>query len=523
MAAKIYIQGAIMTEMKNHSDFPEIIQGGMGIGVSDWRLAKAVSKLGQVGVVSGTALDSVVARRFQLGDPGGNMRRALSHFPWPEMARRVLDAYFIPGGKAPDKPFKLVPRATVRMKQAVMEAMIVANFIEVFLAKEGHDGVVGVNYLEKVQLPTLPSILGAILAGVDVVLMGAGIPLAIPGILDRISRWEPVELKLHVDNNPGHVPFSHHFDPAAFCEGERFSLKRPKFLAVVSSDIVAKTLIRKASGEVDGFVVENHTAGGHNAPPRRTPKAGGGLPEYGAKDAPNIDRIRGLGRPFWLAGGYASPAKVKEALDAGANGVQVGTVFAYCTESGVVPEIRGAILERLVSGGVDIRTDFQASPTGYPFKLIDLNSALTSVSAAKGRRRVCDLGYLQQFVFDGSSGIVYRCPGEPVESYLGKGGEASDTEGKMCLCNGLLATIGLGQVRRDGREVPILTAGEDFSAVRAMVSTLGREYSAKDVIDHLLDRRDGRRPPLAAREAPCLSSHPCDRALKGDELLKVPA
>jgi nitronate monooxygenase len=36
---------------------PIIIQGGMGIGVSHWPLARAVSSHGQLGVVSGTALD----------------------------------------------------------------------------------------------------------------------------------------------------------------------------------------------------------------------------------------------------------------------------------------------------------------------------------------------------------------------------------------------------------------------------------------------------------------------------------
>ena len=45
---------------------PTIIQGGMGVAVSGWRLAHAVSSLGQLGVVSGTALDQVFARRLQV-------------------------------------------------------------------------------------------------------------------------------------------------------------------------------------------------------------------------------------------------------------------------------------------------------------------------------------------------------------------------------------------------------------------------------------------------------------------------
>ena len=65
---------------------PVIIQGGMGAGVSNWRLAQAVSRLGQLGLVSGTALDPILARRLQDGDPGGHMRRGLDAFPFPAMA-----------------------------------------------------------------------------------------------------------------------------------------------------------------------------------------------------------------------------------------------------------------------------------------------------------------------------------------------------------------------------------------------------------------------------------------------------
>ena len=69
---------------------PQIIQGGMGAAVSNWQLANSVSRLGQMGVVSGTALAVVLSRRLQLGDPGGHMRRALSQFPVPAVAKRVL-------------------------------------------------------------------------------------------------------------------------------------------------------------------------------------------------------------------------------------------------------------------------------------------------------------------------------------------------------------------------------------------------------------------------------------------------
>src|ERR1022692_4666216 len=88
---------------------PLIIQGGMGVAVSGWPLARVVSRAGQLGVVSGTALAVVLARLLQLGDPGGELRRALAHFPIQPMADRVSAEYFIPGGKAPGTPFKLSP------------------------------------------------------------------------------------------------------------------------------------------------------------------------------------------------------------------------------------------------------------------------------------------------------------------------------------------------------------------------------------------------------------------------------
>ena len=72
--------------MQTSSALPIVIQGGMGIAVSSWQLAREVSLAGQLGVVSGTALDGVLARVLQDGDPGGHRRRAMAHFPSPAMA-----------------------------------------------------------------------------------------------------------------------------------------------------------------------------------------------------------------------------------------------------------------------------------------------------------------------------------------------------------------------------------------------------------------------------------------------------
>ena len=171
-------------------DLPVIIQGGMGAGVSNWRLAQAVSKLGQLGVVSGTALEVILARRLQDGDPGGHMRRGLAQFPYPKVAERILSSFYIPGGKSYSLPYKAVPMHSQRSSRELLEMCIAANFVEVILAREGHANPVGINYLEKIQLPHLASIYGAMMAGVDYVLMGAGIPVKSPGVLDAFVNHE---------------------------------------------------------------------------------------------------------------------------------------------------------------------------------------------------------------------------------------------------------------------------------------------------------------------------------------------
>src|SRR5512140_3741519 len=106
---------------------PTVIQGGMGVGVSGWQLAREVSRAGHLGVVSGTAMDAVLARRLQDGDPGGHYRRALAHFPRRSMAQRVLDTYFVEGGRSADTPYKPLPKLSLYTPQAGQELAVVGN------------------------------------------------------------------------------------------------------------------------------------------------------------------------------------------------------------------------------------------------------------------------------------------------------------------------------------------------------------------------------------------------------------
>ena len=460
----------------------------MGTGVSNWRLARTVSQLGQLGVVSGTAIDVIVARRLQEGDPGGHLRRAFDQFPFPEIAKRVWEQHFIPGGKAPSDPFRPLPLLNHPPLRSQVERLVVANFAEVYLAREGHSGAIGINYLQKVQLPTLPSIFGALLAGVDYVLMGAGIPMAIPGVLDQLAAGQPARLKIEVEGTEPGDEFVSTFDPVDFCGGTVPPLRRPKFLAIISSYVLALTLARKASGRVDGFVVEGPTAGGHNAPPRGALQLNDrGEPVYGDRDVPDLEKIRDLGLPFWLAGSYATPERLTEARQTGAAGIQVGTAFAFCDESGVEPGLKSRVLDSVRNGTLDVFTDPLASPTGFPFKVARLEGTLGEDATYVDRHRICDLGYLRRPFRKAPGELGYRCPGEPEDHFVRKGGHCEETEGRKCICNGLMATIGLGQIQSDGTPEPaLITTGDDVAGLTRFLHEGANHYSAADVVHHLL-------------------------------------
>lgn len=472
---------------------PQVIQGGMGIGVSGWKLARAVSLAGQLGVVSGTCLDTMMVRRLQDGDSDGAMRRALEAFPLRESAALVLRRYFIPGGKKPAQPYRLLAmfqKATSRLRQQI--AMLAA-FAEVYLAKEKHNGIVGLNLLAKIQLPNLASIYGAMLAGVDYLLMGAGIPRDIPSVLQRFVAHERASMKLEI--SAGNSADAHEFslDPRDHFGSCAPAIKCPKFIPIIASHSLGQMLARKAGGPIDGFVVEAHVAGGHNAPPRGGSECNeAGEPIYTERDNADLEKMRELEKPFWLAGGRGSPQALQDAVSKGACGVQVGTLFAFSNESGLTAQIKQRALSLALDKKVKILTDGRASPTGFPFKVVELPDSLSQVEVYAKRPRLCDLGYLRTACVDQAGNVVFRCPGEPLKDFLAKGGKAEDAIGRKCLCNSLFSAIGLGQTRNDGYVEPaLLTSGDQLSELGEFLERFGTIYGARDVVDYLTSEAEG--------------------------------
>ena len=382
----------------------------------------------------------------------------------------------------------------------LIELIIATSFAEVWLAKEGHAGRIMINFLHKVELPLIFGIYGAMLAGVDGIIVGAGNPEGLPAVCARLANHQPVSHDLPVLYRASGENFRIPFDPTSVAGGRlaQSPLRRPAFLAIVSLENLAQALAQSQTRPPDGLIIEHHTAGGHNAGPQGPVKLDElGQPIYSALDEPNLAAIRAVGLPFWLAGGYGSRARLQDALALGARGVQVGSLFALAEELGMKSTYRSAILAMLKNGtsDEDLVHTTMFSPTRFPFKVVQLAGTLADEEVYTARRRVCDIGHLQQRGLtqpdaDGNRRVFQRCQAAPVEDFLRKRGLERNTADQRCLCNGLLACVGLGQVvRHDGEmleEPAIVTLGNHLDGIRRLSRNGQTPYWARDVLADIL-------------------------------------
>jgi len=456
-------------------------------------------------VVSGTGLEVVYPRLLQDGDRDGHVRRAFGELArrQPNLAsplRKLLSKYYIEGGRRPGEPYKPVPICRLTRVDGFQGAdsfwelsgemqvlVLAANFAEVWLAKEGHSKPVGINFLRKVERPLPWALYGAMLAGADYVLTGAGSPDELPGMIEKLSRHEPAAMSLKIfgarSDSGGFYALAR---PQSLNTGGA-ALPSPKFIAIVSSFGLAKELAGKPSTRPYGFIVEGSEAGGHSASPAKASFDGGGRRTlvYTEKDQADIAAIAGLGLPFWLAGAYASHVRLRSALSMGAAGIQFGTLAALSAQSGLAPWLKSKVLKLLAGGKLEI-SNLMVSPTGFPFKVAQVPGTISDEAVYLARERRCDIGLLQVNYLKPGGELGYRCPAEPVAAFIAKGGRAQNTEGRVCLCNALLAAAGLAQSRPDGYvEPPIVTLGEDLDSAKDLVAKLPAGQETYSIVQAL--------------------------------------
>lgn len=348
-----------------------IIQGGMGVGVSLSPLASAVAREGGLGIVSSAGIDRVVSKR--LG--------------------RRLSIY-----------------------EAVRE--------ELSLAK-AEGGIAGINIMVALVRDYEDSVRGALDAGIDVIISGAGLPMTLPSV-----------------KPPGDTAL----------------------IPIVSSARALELICRKweRSGyRPDGVVLEGPLAGGH----------------LGFKfDELDLDsnRLESLlppvketaqkhgDFPVIVAGGIFTHRDIVRFLQAGADGVQMGTRFLATEESGATPEYKQAVVN---AGKEDIIvTQRPRSPCGLPFRVI--RQAPMLVSAQNNARRPrCDKGYV---LLRDKNGGYLPCPAN------------SDSGDFFCICNGLLSSAGYN----GDREEPLYTVGSNGYRI-------DRILSVKALMDELAGTVEG--------------------------------
>jgi len=142
--------------------------------------------------------------------------------------------------------------------------------------------------------------------------------------------------------------------------------------------------------------------------------------------------------PFWLAGSRTEAEHLQQALEQGGAGIQVGTAFALCRESGLDDTLKQSLIQKVMDGSIEVFTDPVASPTGFPFKVVQLEGTLSEDASFYAERgRMCNLGYLRTVYAKEDGTLGYRCASESVEAYVNKGGTRAEAEGRKWAMRGV--------------------------------------------------------------------------------------
>ena len=333
-----------------------IVQGGMGVGVSLHPLASAVAREGGLGVLSSAAIDRLVSRR--LG--------------------RKVDTY-----------------------EAVRD--------EVALAKS-QSGFAGINIMVALQRDFVDSVKGAIDAGADAIIAGAGLPTSLPAI-----------------QNP----------------------RDTALIPIVSSaralEIICKKW-EKLGYRPDAVVLEGPLAGGHlgfrfheidlpaNALEVLLPAVKDMARKYG--DFPVI-----------VAGGIFTHEDIVNFIRQGADGVQMATRFLATEESSADEAYKQAVVNATKEDILVARDP--ASPCGLPFRVLSQSPMFRSALQRK-RKPKCNKGYV---LLKDAEGRFSRC--------LGK----EDGDHYFCICNGLLSSAGYNPED----EEPLYTVGSNAYRVKSVL------------------------------------------------------
>ncbi len=370
-----------------------IIQGGMGIGLSSYTLAGAVAREGGLGVLSSASLDRIVSQRH------GRRFRARE-----AAAQDVRDALFLSQG----------------------------------------NGKIGMNIMVAVINQYEDSVLGSMDGGVDAIISGAGLPMALPEIALSHPRVDEVSL-----------------------------------IPIVSSGRALEVICKRWSrtGRLpDAVVVEGPLAGGHIAW-RKIEEATDPANKLENLLAEVFEVAKKWGNfPVIAAGGIYTHQDIVQSIQSGCAGVQMGTRFLATYESGANEAYKKLLVE-CTEDDIELATR-PGSPCGMMFRVLK-PSPFYQQALRRERAPKCDKGYLLN---------KGHCPSK------------YENEKTFCICNGLLAAIDLNQ-----NEKELYTVGHTayridriMSVKELMCELQDIPYQKEDQAVHPLQVRAHDMSPLTA-------------------------
>ncbi len=349
-----------------------IIQGGMGIGLSNYTLAGAVAREGGLGVLSSAALDRIVSKRH-------------------------------------DKKFKPRDAAAQDVRDAREFSKIGLKSDSGSLSTSNKPGMIGMNIMVAVINQYEDSVLGSMDGGVDVIISGAGLPMALPEIASRHERASEVAL----------VP-------------------------IVSSGRALEVICKRWSRVQrlpDAIVVEGPLAGGHIAwrDPVEAMSKENELDNL-LTDVLEVSKKWG-NIPVVAAGGIYSHDDIVKSIQMGCVGVQMGTRFLATHESGANEHYKQLLVE-CTEEDIEL-ANRPGSPCGMLFRVLK-QSPFYQQALLRERAPKCDKGYLLN---------KGHCPSK------------YENEKTFCICNGLLSSIDMNPTEKN-----LYTVGSNAYRIEKILS-----------------------------------------------------
>ena len=249
-------------------------------------------------------------------------------------------------------------------------------------------------------------------------------PARDPASLDELAEHRPATLR-STSRGPRDAEPARALRP----RGVRRRRPRPNGAPGVPPDRLLALVGHHAAEEGDrrdrGFVVEAPppaaTTRRRAAGPTSTRAA---RPIYGERDRADLQVCATSAcRSGWPASGH-SPPRCTRRWRSAPPACRSGTLFAFCEESGLDAGAQAAGHDRARTARPTGLHRPGASPTGFPFKVLELPATLSEAEVYEQRTRVCDLGYLRQAYRTEDGTVGYRCAAEPVADYVAKGGDA---------------------------------------------------------------------------------------------------